>query len=460
MTTRAEDNWLHTQAEPCGKVGEFANRDRHVHMDQQTIDTAVDEINDVIQLYNVGDRDNLGNRIVAWTARYCSTPFDVAFHPVAEAAIDIALLVDRPDIGQTITAATYDAEFDAMIRQEVNAIIQLANAGDETAWANALGKHIRSHWTGKRLMTGSFDILKVLRYYAIVARDYDLLPILDRQYYRQLYCPTVSDAPEAGVHELLVPGLPPVKLYSEQDCKLSNDIVRSGVFEPMSMELWATLVRDADVVADIGANIGIFSLVAAAVRSDVSIHAFEPNHEIVTRLRHNIEINGRTSIDVHTEAVSDTEGTATFRYQSVAQIGMMSPVGSLDEDRPNFLETEVTTASLDSLVPPVPGARLAVKVDTEGGEGRVLAGMEGWIDQGHIDLIVESYEPAICKAITDRLAPLGYRFYRILEGEHRLVSMPALKPAVNDALHNFNGFATQRPHEQLAARLPDHCRID
>ena len=50
-----------------------------------------------------------------------------------------------------------------------------------------------------------------------------------------------------------------------------------GAFEPHAMKVWARLCRSATGVLDIGANVGIYSLCAARLRPDLSVHAYEPN---------------------------------------------------------------------------------------------------------------------------------------------------------------------------------------
>ena len=47
-------------------------------------------------------------------------------------------------------------------------------------------------------------------------------------------------------------------------------------WEETSMNLWIKLVKKADVVVDIGANLGIYSLVAQCLNPKSEVYAFEP----------------------------------------------------------------------------------------------------------------------------------------------------------------------------------------
>ena len=46
------------------------------------------------------------------------------------------------------------------------------------------------------------------------------------------------------------------------------------------------------VIFDVGANAGIYSLAALAIQRDATVHAFEPTPEIATRLRAMAKLNG------------------------------------------------------------------------------------------------------------------------------------------------------------------------
>lgn len=67
-------------------------------------------------------------------------------------------------------------------------------------------------------------------------------------------------------------------------------------------------VEPEDVVVDIGANIGIFSMFAA-LQGATKVHSYEPSSETVSYLRKNAEANHLHQIVPHWGAVSDRTGT-------------------------------------------------------------------------------------------------------------------------------------------------------
>ncbi|OYY21091.1 MAG: hypothetical protein B7Y05_01705 [Polynucleobacter sp. 24-46-87] len=63
-----------------------------------------------------------------------------------------------------------------------------------------------------------------------------------------------------------------------------------GELEPLETHLVCELVKEVDVLINVGANIGYFSCLA--LRAGKSVIAFEPIPENLHSLLHNIKVNG------------------------------------------------------------------------------------------------------------------------------------------------------------------------
>ena len=95
---------------------------------------------------------------------------------------------------------------------------------------------------------------------------------------------------------------------------LENELFWKGLFngwEKYSMRVWAGLSKDANVIFDIGANTGIYSLVAKAINKNALVHAFEPFGAIHKKLQHNADINGY-DIRCNCAAISNYTGDAVI----------------------------------------------------------------------------------------------------------------------------------------------------
>ena len=148
------------------------------------------------------------------------------------------------------------------------------------------------------------------------------------------------------------------------------------------------IARHACVVFDVGANTGIFSLLAGAVNPMLQVVAFEPLPRLCDAVRANVHLNGWPHrVRVLAEAVSDRVGTAPFHVPraDVPTSASLNQGGfrGLDGDIISVPATRLD-ATLGSDMPVD-----LVKVDVEGFEDRVLKGMFGILSRWRPATVVE-----------------------------------------------------------------------
>jgi FkbM family methyltransferase len=142
-----------------------------------------------------------------------------------------------------------------------------------------------------------------------------------------------------------------------------------------------TEVRPGDVFYDIGANIGLYTLVAARrVGDDGMVCAFEPHAANVMNLMRNVAENGLGDrVKVVSAALNDSSGFFPFDYRSAdpgSALSRLESEGAAGEEfAPVFSELKYAT-TVDALVAEgaIPAADL-VKLDVDGNEPLVLRGM-------------------------------------------------------------------------------------
>ena len=100
------------------------------------------------------------------------------------------------------------------------------------------------------------------------------------------------------------------------DLGLSSHLMLDGYWEMWLTEAIAAAVRPGMVVADIGANLGYFSLLMAdLVGEEGRVHAFEPNPPIADRLAKSVTLNGFDDrARVHQVALGAEEGQPLVLY--------------------------------------------------------------------------------------------------------------------------------------------------
>lgn len=139
-----------------------------------------------------------------------------------------------------------------------------------------------------------------------------------------------------------------------------------GWYEQGAQRAFVESIRPGDVVFDIGANVGFFTLLASRRVGEAGrVYAFEPLPRNLAYLDVHLRANGITNTEVIPLAVSDRSGTGRFSVAESAAMGKISSEGSI----------EVRLASLDELIASCVVVRPHfMKIDVEGAESEVLAG--------------------------------------------------------------------------------------
>ena len=125
-------------------------------------------------------------------------------------------------------------------------------------------------------------------------------------------------------------------------------IFKKGTYEPEISEL---LIRNLklkadDVVLDVGANIGWYSLLMSRFENnDISIHCFEPDPDNYQCLTHNLAMNGTGNVTAHNMGVSDTTGVKTLYLYKKSNTGRHSMLEINTGD-----SIEVKTVSFDDFL--------------------------------------------------------------------------------------------------------------
>lgn len=173
-----------------------------------------------------------------------------------------------------------------------------------------------------------------------------------------------------GSHRTLARVLGRYKMYLDtRDVALAPHILSDGYWEMAHTEAMASLVKEGMTAVDLGANLGYFTvLMSERVGAGGKVHAFEPNPHIAALLRDTIEINGfaaRTS--VHQVALSNSAGEIEF------YIDKTRPMNATLIHKDNHDVVKVPSKRFDDL-PELAEADF-IKIDVEGAEERVWAGM-------------------------------------------------------------------------------------
>lgn len=132
-------------------------------------------------------------------------------------------------------------------------------------------------------------------------------------------------------------------------------------------------IEKDDVVYDIGANTGLYTLFAARACSDGEVVAFEPYPPNLDILEKDIARNQLQNVKTVDVALSDSVGDIEFSQPSEDDVGYGSSSIEANESKASI---EVPTTTGDHLIAdeeiPAPNV---IKIDVEGSESLVLRGL-------------------------------------------------------------------------------------
>jgi FkbM family methyltransferase len=139
-------------------------------------------------------------------------------------------------------------------------------------------------------------------------------------------------------------------------------------------------VPAAGVVLDIGANVGMFTLKLKAHSPQATVLAFEPMPDTLEALRLNIELHELTGVTVYPLALGAEDATAEFTFYPQAPANSTryperKDYGTPLLDTSTTVQIEVTTAATVLARHPALTVIDLVKIDVEGAEAEVLAGL-------------------------------------------------------------------------------------
>lgn len=167
---------------------------------------------------------------------------------------------------------------------------------------------------------------------------------------------------------------------------IATELLFKGVHEPDTTRVFKKILRVGDIVIDVGANIGYFTVLASKlVGWRGKIYAFEPEPNNMKALCDNIKLNNIDNVKPYCVALSN-QTEETMLYTSSKESARHSLVKTKEHNG----STTVNVVKLDDILAvDRPKVRL-LKTDTEGSELAVLQGAKQTIlNSKNIVLIVE-----------------------------------------------------------------------
>jgi FkbM family methyltransferase len=203
-----------------------------------------------------------------------------------------------------------------------------------------------------------------------------------------------------------IEGGPGKGLWVELNPRTGGSYLR-GQAETVIQNILVERLRAGMVFYDLGANIGLFSLLAARLVAPTGrVISFEPDPDTAARLERNIARNGYQNVTVIQAGVSSTTEKRSFKVADASSSD--HGVGRFAAEAADGKNILVECVALDDFVGNVP-APDAIKCDVEGAEIEVLRGARKVLQQHKPWIICELHSDANRVAFGNILNESGYR---------------------------------------------------
>lgn len=170
------------------------------------------------------------------------------------------------------------------------------------------------------------------------------------------------------------------KIWCHPDGFISRSVMLFGEWnEYDSLKFIYTFLRPGDNFLDVGANVGLFSILASKTVSPESIFCVEPGKTQRSRLEDNFRLNRIDGVHIYPFAVGDTAGSANFSTEDA--------VSHILESASQADNSEVVEIRrLDSFLPKQ--IFHLTKIDVEGFELPALRGASGLLENAFLPVML------------------------------------------------------------------------
>ena len=165
--------------------------------------------------------------------------------------------------------------------------------------------------------------------------------------------------------------------------------------EPWTLD-WIASFGLRDVLLDCGANVGMYTIWAAATRR-VRVYAFEPEAQNYALLNRNILLNGLAeSVSAYCMGLTDSSGLSTLHIADLRVGGSCHALGEPLDFRHQPLKAVFDQGSIAGTIDELVAARAIpvpthIKIDVDGFEPKVIAGARRTLcDRSVKSLLIET----------------------------------------------------------------------
>jgi len=182
-------------------------------------------------------------------------------------------------------------------------------------------------------------------------------------------------------------------------------------WEPEILYWFSRLIKEKDVVYDLGANNGLHTMLASKLAPQGFVYAFEPMLENAKEIQTNLSLNSIKNCKIINCAVyDDSSDNIHFKVGKHNKQGSIDGIGCETGE-----ELTIKTISLNDFINQGNQQPNFIKIDIEGAESKALEGFNKYLPQILPTMIIDLHTPEQDEQVGKILLENGYEVYRILK---------------------------------------------
>lgn len=197
----------------------------------------------------------------------------------------------------------------------------------------------------------------------------------------------------------------------------------NGIYEEFATMIVKKIIKKGDVVIDLGANIGYYTLIfARIVGENGKAYAFEPEPLNVSLLKKNVEVNGYENVIIVNKAISNKTEKIKLYIDDENQGGH-----TLSATNTKSKSIQIETVTLDNYFKKGSNKIKFIKMDIEGSEARAIDGMQCMLKNNNELQMMTEFNPYLLnKSGTD---PEKY-LYSLMKFDYKIFEIDRKKRKV------------------------------
>lgn len=205
-----------------------------------------------------------------------------------------------------------------------------------------------------------------------------------------------------------------IKMYLDFLDPVDREIILNQKFEYLEFNFLIKQINYYKIreFYDIGANCGYYSLFVAHKIEDIKIISFEPNEEAYSKLAKTLKMNDDLAKKIDLKKYGLSSSSGTFKMQSMVKFGYAQTGGAsviddnfIDSNHVSNGEFKIGDEEIKSI-----NEKIAMKIDVEGHELRVLKGLRKTLVQNKCFIQIEIFEKNFI-TVNNYLNSIGYKLF-------------------------------------------------